>query len=93
MVQICKANGYVQPTVYQGLYNAINRRVEPELFPCLRKFGISFYEFNPRTSCIPSFCRFPQRLTKVCGTCISCWWFLHRPLPLDAGRRRARVAF
>lgn len=24
-----------------------NRNVEPELFPCLRKFGISFYEFNP----------------------------------------------
>lgn len=27
------------------LYSA----VEPELFPCLRKFGISFYEYNPRT--------------------------------------------
>jgi hypothetical protein len=25
------------------------RRVEPELFPCLRKYGISFYEYNPRT--------------------------------------------
>lgn len=24
------------------------RKVEPELFPCLRKYGISFYEFNPR---------------------------------------------
>ncbi|KAF8996296.1 Aldo/keto reductase [Cyathus striatus] len=47
MVGICKANGYIQPTVYQGLYNAVHRLVEPELFPCLRKFGISFYEFNP----------------------------------------------
>ncbi|KAI0826486.1 Aldo/keto reductase [Trametes gibbosa] len=47
MVCICRANGWVQPTVYQGLYNAIHRKVEPELFPCLRKFGISFYEFNP----------------------------------------------
>lgn len=27
-----------------------NRNVEPELFPCLRKFDISFYEFNPRMS-------------------------------------------
>ncbi|KAJ7063117.1 Aldo/keto reductase [Mycena amicta] len=44
---ICKANGYVQPTAYQGIYNAIHRAVEPELFPCLRKFGLSFYEFNP----------------------------------------------
>jgi aflatoxin B1 aldehyde reductase len=47
MVGICKAKGYIQPTVYQGIYNAVHRNVEPELFPCLRKFGISFYEFNP----------------------------------------------
>ncbi|RDX42990.1 Aldo/keto reductase [Lentinus brumalis] len=47
IVGICKANGYIQPTVYQGIYNAIQRTVEPELFPCLRKFGIAFYEFNP----------------------------------------------
>ncbi|RPD64666.1 Aldo/keto reductase [Lentinus tigrinus ALCF2SS1-7] len=47
MVGICKANGYIQPTVYQGIYNAIQRKVEPDLFACLRKFGISFYGFNP----------------------------------------------
>ncbi|TFY75656.1 hypothetical protein EWM64_g8357 [Hericium alpestre] len=47
IVQICRANGYIQPTAYQGIYNAVHRGVEPELFPCLRKFGISFYEFNP----------------------------------------------
>ncbi|KAI0728802.1 Aldo/keto reductase [Fomitopsis betulina] len=41
IVQICMANDYVQPTVYQGIYNAT------ELFPCLRKYGISFYETNP----------------------------------------------
>ena len=51
IVCICRANGYIQPTAYQGIYNAIHRHVEPELFPCLRKFGISFYEFNPRKSC------------------------------------------
>jgi len=47
MVLICRANGWIQPTLYQGIYNAIHRAVEPELFPCMRKFGISFYEFNP----------------------------------------------
>ncbi|KAI8992793.1 Aldo/keto reductase [Trametes punicea] len=47
IVSTCRANGYVQPTVYQGIYNAIHRKVEPELFPCLRKFGIAFYCFNP----------------------------------------------
>ena len=48
IVCICRANGYIQPTAYQGIYNAIHRKAEPELFPCLRKFGIAFYEFNPR---------------------------------------------
>ena len=48
IVGICKANGYVVPVAYQGIYNAIHRNVEPELFPCLRKFGIAFYGFNPR---------------------------------------------
>ncbi|KAF7345488.1 Aldo/keto reductase [Mycena venus] len=47
IVGICKQNGYIQPTAYQGIYNAIHRGVEPELFPALRKFGIAFYEFNP----------------------------------------------
>ena len=60
---ICRQNGWIQPTVYQGIcylsacykyhltkltpllgiYNAMHRAVERELFPCLRKFGISFY--------------------------------------------------
>ncbi|EJD00802.1 Aldo/keto reductase [Fomitiporia mediterranea MF3/22] len=47
IVTLCRERGYIQPTAYQGLYNAIHRGVEPELFPCMRKFGISFYEFNP----------------------------------------------
>ncbi|KAK7677174.1 hypothetical protein QCA50_019883 [Cerrena zonata] len=47
IVGICKANGWLQPTAYQGIYNAVHRNVEPELLPCLRKFGISFYEYNP----------------------------------------------
>lgn len=33
MVMICRANGWIQPTAYQGIYNAIHRAVEPELFP------------------------------------------------------------
>jgi len=47
IVYICKSNGWIVPTLYQGLYNAVARAVEPELFPCLRKFGIRFYAFNP----------------------------------------------
>ncbi|EME45350.1 hypothetical protein DOTSEDRAFT_71172 [Dothistroma septosporum NZE10] len=44
---ICKANNYKQPDVYQGIYNALHRAVEPELFPCLRHYGIAFYAYNP----------------------------------------------
>ncbi|KAJ8260016.1 hypothetical protein GJAV_G00176140 [Gymnothorax javanicus] len=44
---ICKHNGWVLPTVYQGMYNATTRQVEKELLPCLRYFGIRFYAYNP----------------------------------------------
>ncbi|KAJ7026375.1 Aldo/keto reductase [Mycena alexandri] len=44
---LCQVNDWVKPSAYQGIYNAVHRLVEPELFPCLRKFGIAFYGFNP----------------------------------------------
>ncbi|BGP12783.1 hypothetical protein JCM10213v2_000700 [Rhodosporidiobolus nylandii] len=44
---IAERNGFVKPSAYQGIYNALHRAIEPELFPCLRANGISFYEFNP----------------------------------------------
>ncbi|KAM4872874.1 aflatoxin B1 aldehyde reductase member 3-like [Thomomys bottae] len=44
---LCKSNGWVMPTVYQGMYNAITRQVEKELLPCLRHFGLRFCAFNP----------------------------------------------
>jgi len=47
LVKTADAKGYVKPTAYQGIYNALHRTVEKELFPVLRKHGISFYEFNP----------------------------------------------
>lgn len=39
--------GWVLPTVYQGMYNVITRRVEEELLPTLRRLGMAFYAFNP----------------------------------------------
>ncbi|XP_036602847.1 aflatoxin B1 aldehyde reductase member 4-like [Trichosurus vulpecula] len=44
---LCKKNGWVIPTVYQGMYNATTRQVETELLPCLRHFGMRFYAYNP----------------------------------------------
>ena len=47
VVEICRRNGWMQPTVYQGMYNALTRDVERELFPCLHNYGIRFYAYNP----------------------------------------------
>lgn len=44
---ICKQNDWALPATYQGGYNALTRIVESELFPCLRKFNIKFYAYNP----------------------------------------------
>ena len=44
---ICKQNDWVLPATYQGLYNALSRNVEPELFPAIRKFNFKFYAYNP----------------------------------------------
>uniref|UniRef100_A0A8C8TJ92 Aldo-keto reductase family 7, member A5 (aflatoxin aldehyde reductase) n=1 Tax=Peromyscus maniculatus bairdii TaxID=230844 RepID=A0A8C8TJ92_PERMB len=44
---LCKKNGWIMPTVYQGMYNATTRQVEKELLPCLRHFGLRFYAYNP----------------------------------------------
>ncbi|KAF9160582.1 hypothetical protein BGX21_005600 [Mortierella sp. AD011] len=45
--QLCKQNGYILPTVYQGMYNVITRDVVRELLPCLKALNIDFYAFNP----------------------------------------------
>ncbi|KAG8849799.1 hypothetical protein FRB96_000622 [Tulasnella sp. 330] len=43
----CKERGYVLPTIYQGGYNLLTRTLEPELVPCLHKFGIRLVIYNP----------------------------------------------
>jgi len=47
VVSICKANGWVQPKIYQAMYNAIARAIESELVPCCRKFGLRIVIYNP----------------------------------------------
>lgn len=47
IVGLCEKNGWVKPSVYQGHYNAIARRPEKELFPTLRKHGLSYYAYSP----------------------------------------------
>ncbi|KAF2723059.1 Aldo/keto reductase [Polychaeton citri CBS 116435] len=44
---VAKEKGFVLPSVYQGNYNAVARLYESDLFPTLRKLGISFYAYSP----------------------------------------------
>lgn len=44
---ICKENGWILPTLYQGRYNGLSRNVESELIPTLRHLGMRFYAYNP----------------------------------------------
>ena len=44
---ICDKNGWVKPTVFEGVYNPLTRRAEAELNDCLNLFGMRFYAYNP----------------------------------------------
>ncbi len=45
--ELCDEHGLARPTVYQGLYNPLNRQAEDSLLPMLRAHGCSFVAFNP----------------------------------------------
>ncbi|KAG8630366.1 hypothetical protein KVT40_001985 [Elsinoe batatas] len=47
VVMTCKANGWVRPTIYQGMYNAITRSIEAELIPACRRYGLDIVIYNP----------------------------------------------
>ncbi|KAK4225603.1 putative aflatoxin B1 aldehyde reductase member [Podospora fimiseda] len=47
IVLTCKHNGWVLPSVYQGMYNAITRGIEKELIPACRRYGLDLVVYNP----------------------------------------------
>ncbi|KAK0619072.1 NADP-dependent oxidoreductase domain-containing protein [Immersiella caudata] len=47
IVLTCKYNNWVRPTVYQGMYNAITRNIEAELFVACRRYGLDVVVYNP----------------------------------------------
>lgn len=47
IVMTCKYNGWVRPTVYQGMYNVITRNIEPELLVACRRYGLDVVVYNP----------------------------------------------
>lgn len=44
---LCEENGWVKPTVFEGIYNPLTRKAETELNACLNHFGMRFYAYNP----------------------------------------------
>ncbi|KAH6904904.1 aflatoxin B1-aldehyde reductase [Coprinopsis sp. MPI-PUGE-AT-0042] len=47
IVTICRTNGWVAPTAYEGIYNPIDRTLETELIPCLRRYNIGLAAYSP----------------------------------------------
>ena len=45
--RICEREGWVRPTVYEGMFNPLARRAETELNACLDRFGMRFHAYNP----------------------------------------------
>jgi aflatoxin B1 aldehyde reductase len=45
--QLCEEYNLTKPTIYQGLYNPLNRAVEKELIPLLKANECSFVAYNP----------------------------------------------
>ncbi|KAJ4292586.1 hypothetical protein N0V90_009249 [Kalmusia sp. IMI 367209] len=46
IVMICREKGWIRPTVYQGVYNAITRSIESELIPACRRYGLDIVTYN-----------------------------------------------
>ncbi|KAH7303056.1 putative aldo/keto reductase [Stachybotrys elegans] len=49
-IDICDREGYVKPTVYQGIYNLIDRRHEGAVLDIVRKNNMQFVAHSPHAS-------------------------------------------
>ena len=47
IVTMCHERGWVRPTIYQGMYNAILRTIETELIPACHRYGLDIVVYNP----------------------------------------------
>ena len=43
IVNIARERKWVQPKIYQAMYNCVTRAMEDELVPCCRKYGLGVY--------------------------------------------------
>lgn len=77
IVMICRQHGWVRPSIYQGMYNAITRSIDPELVVACRRYGLDIVIYNPvaggifsgkyKTSEIPTSGRFSDQHSEQMG--------------------------
>jgi aflatoxin B1 aldehyde reductase len=46
VIKECEKQSVPKPQLYQGMYHAICRKLETELFPVLRENGIRYYAYR-----------------------------------------------
>ncbi|CAF9922668.1 MAG: hypothetical protein GOMPHAMPRED_002639 [Gomphillus americanus] len=46
-VTLCAERGWVKPTIYQGMYNAITRSLETETMIACQRYGLDVVVYNP----------------------------------------------
>lgn len=44
---LCAERGWVRPTIFQAMYNAITRNIETELIPACHRYGLDIVIYNP----------------------------------------------
>ncbi|KAJ5224861.1 uncharacterized protein N7469_008364 [Penicillium citrinum] len=47
VVTLCAERGWVRPTIFQAMYNAITRNIEVELVHACRRYGLDIVIYNP----------------------------------------------
>ncbi|CRG89611.1 hypothetical protein PISL3812_06650 [Talaromyces islandicus] len=47
IVTLCAERGWVRPTIFQAMYNAITRSIETELIHACRRYGLDIVVYNP----------------------------------------------
>ncbi|KAL2855851.1 NADP-dependent oxidoreductase domain-containing protein [Aspergillus pseudoustus] len=47
IVTLCNERGWIRPTIFQAMYNAITRSIETELIPVCKRYGIDIVIYNP----------------------------------------------
>jgi L-glyceraldehyde 3-phosphate reductase len=47
VIRICEAEGFAKPIIHQPSYSALNRRIEADLLPVTRQFGVGVIAFCP----------------------------------------------